>query len=232
MPSTRLAASLGLVAAIILVAPSAGGQPYSEGEEYLGWASSRAKAIGLAMRSPGRVGAFFDFRVRHTEKSYNYKLRATWLTPEVIRAGARLKQLREGLSEGQARALVADAEAAADTVVQVEIDPREGSGVIPLDWVAFLGPKGLPSEAPGRVRGVSDPKLRNLPALAGVVERDYDYDVFWVPFALRREGGTPLFEDSTAEAELIVRVHEKEGRVAWPIPPSMRQRIKKLMERQ
>ncbi len=217
---------------MIVVAPLARGQPYPEGEEYLGWSSSRANAIGLSMRSQGRVGGFFDFRVRHTEKSHNYKLRATWLTPEVIRAGARLKQLREGVSEGQARALVADAEAAADTVVQVEIDPREGSGVIPLDWLAFLGPKGLPSEAPGRVRGVSDPKLRNLPALAGVAERDYAYDLFWVPFALRRDDGTPLFEDSTAEAELVVRIYGKEGRVAWPIPLSIRHRIKKLVERE
>jgi len=51
------------------------------------------------MRANGRVGGWFDARVVHTEHSYNYKLRATWLTPEVIRASARMIQLVEGMEE-------------------------------------------------------------------------------------------------------------------------------------
>ncbi len=174
------------------------------------------------MRAQGRVGGLFDLRVRHTEKSYNYKLRATWLTPEVIRATARMKQLRDGLSDARTRALTGEADAIRDTVVLVEIDPREGSGVIPLDWGAFLGPAGLSDDAPGRIQGIVDPALRNLSALAGVADRDYAYDVFWVRFALKREDGSPLFGGNQGQAELTIRIYGKTGRVAWPIPPSIR----------
>lgn len=112
----------------------AGAQPAAGASDvYLTWPASTAESIGRAMRATGRVGGFFDFRVKSTNKSYNYKLRATWLTPDVIRATARLEQLRNRLSEEATRRLVVEAEGAGDTVVLVEIDPREGSGVIPRD---------------------------------------------------------------------------------------------------
>ena len=78
-------------------------------------------------------------------------------------------------------ALVAEAEAAGDTVILVEIDPREGSGVIPRDWLSLLRPKReRETSAPSlRSRGASVPKLRKLKGLAGVMPRDYDYDVFF-----------------------------------------------------
>ena len=44
------------------------------------------------------MGGWLDTRILSTEHSYNYKLRATWLTPEVIRATARLAQVRNWLS--------------------------------------------------------------------------------------------------------------------------------------
>jgi len=49
----------------------------------------------------------------------------------VIQATARLLQLSERLSDGQVEELVREATAAGDVVILVEIDPREGSGVIP-----------------------------------------------------------------------------------------------------
>lgn len=102
-----------------------------DADDWLTWPAARAQAIGKAAYVTGRVGGLFDTRILTTERSYNYKLAATWMTPDVIRASARLLQLSERLTDGQARALVAAAEAPAGTVVMIEIDPREGSGVIP-----------------------------------------------------------------------------------------------------
>ncbi len=55
----------------------------------------------------------------------------------------------------------------------------------------------------------------------GVEKRDYDFDVFWVGFPLKREDGRPLFEDA-GHAELIVQIHSSQGRVSWPVPPAPR----------
>jgi hypothetical protein len=101
----------------------------------------------------------------------------------------------------------------------VEIDPREGSGVIPNDWQAFLQPKDRPDAA---VRGTVKPELRDVKALAGVLRRNYDYDRFWVAFPMVSTAGAPLLAATDANAELVVRIYDKEGRVDWPIPPSMR----------
>jgi hypothetical protein len=180
------------------------------------------------MRANGRVGGRFDFRVIHTERAYNYKLRATWLTPEVIRATARLEQLRLRLSDEQTQALVADAEASAQTVILVEIDPREGSGVIPLDWQAILQPKDLNAGLPGAIAGVSTPRLKAVKALAGVDRRDYSYDIFWVAFSLLDDKGAPAISDSVREVELVVGIYEKAGRVSWPVPDSIRDRMRSL----
>jgi hypothetical protein len=190
-------------------------------DDWLTWPATTAEAVGKAMRQSGRVGGLFDMRVKSTNKSYNFKLRATWLTPDVIRAGARLMQLQERLSDEETRQLVATAESAADTIVLVELDPREGSGVIPLGWTAHLQAKGRP-EGPV-VKGSSMPQLRDVPVLKGVDKRDYAYDVFWMGFPLERDG-RPLFGPDDHEAELLVRIEGKEGRVIWTIPPSVRAR--------
>jgi hypothetical protein len=200
----------------------------TQAESFLSWSADEAVRIGRSMREDGRVGGFFDFRVIHTEHAYNYKLRATWLTPEVIRASARHQQLRLRLSSDQALALVAEAEAAAHTVIMVEIDPREGSGVIPLDWRAILQPKGTKAEDLGGVEGASNPRFKNLKAMTGVVQRDYSYDVFWMAFPLVDGNGRRTLPDSAREAELIVGIHDKKGTVSWPIPDSIRQRTRAL----
>ena len=167
------------------------------------------------------MGGFWDTRKLKTERAYNYKLAATWITPDVVRATARQVQLRSRLTDVDAQSLVKEAEAAADTVVIVEIDPREGSGVIPNDWEAFLQPKGRPDAA---VRGIINPELRNVKALAGVLRRNYDYDRFWVTFSLTGVDGKPLFSQADQEAEVVVRILDKEGRVDWRIPDSIRRR--------
>lgn len=178
------------------------------------------------MRANGRAGGWLDTRVVGTEHSYNYKLRATWLSPEVIRASARIHQLQNGLDDAQAMALVADAEGRGDTVILVEIDPREGSGIIPNDWVALLRPKT--TDGSGRTMpGANHPELRSVKALSGTNRRDYAYDVFWLVFPLAMKG-QPLFGEGDREAELVVRVGGKEGRVSWVIPPSIRERAREI----
>lgn len=198
--------------------------PYRSSVDFLSWSAQQARQIATGMREDGRVGSFFDFRVTHTERSYNYKLRATWLTPEVIRASARLEQLRSRLSEAETLRLVSEAESAGDTVIMVEIDPREGSGVIPLDWQSFLQPKALEGSRESALHGVNTPRLRDAKALGGLGERDYDYDVFWVVFGLTDDKGSVVLSDSTDEAELVVRIYGKEGRVTWPVAQSIRDR--------
>jgi hypothetical protein len=200
----------------------------TQSDEYLTWSAKQAQTIGKGMRESGRVGGIMGYRGLHTERAGNYKLRATWLTPEVIRASARIEQIRSRLSDDKTRELVAQAEAVGDTVVMVEVDPREGSGVIPLDWQAFLQPKGLKPDNANAVAGINSPKLRDMKALAGVAERDYDYDILWVVFPLIDEKGRPLFPDSVREVELVVRIYNKEGKVSWPIPDSIRNQIKNL----
>jgi hypothetical protein len=190
-------------------------------DSWLSWPASRAQAVGKAAYVQGRVGGIFDTRLLKTERSYNYKLAATWLTPEVIRASARLVQLNERLSDDAARALVMEAERAGDTVVMVEIDPREGSGVIPDDWAAFLQP-ATDGDSTAGVKGTDTPSLRTVRALSGVLRRNYDYDRFWVVFPLKYPDGKPLFSSVDATAELVVRIHDREGRVKWPIPPGLR----------
>jgi hypothetical protein len=197
----------------------------AQDDEYLSWTAKQAEQIGKSMRVSGRVGSLFGFRGLSTERAANYKLRATWLTPVVIRATARLEQLKRRLSEEQVRALVAEADQPVFTVILIELDPNEGSGVIPLDWGAFLQPKGLTAGQPGATAGISSPKLREFRALSGVVERNYDYDRFWVVFPLISDEGRPLFSDSAQEAELVIRIHNMEGKVSWRIPDSIRRRI-------
>src|SRR5688572_14941650 len=144
------------------------------------------------------------------------------MTPEVIRATARVLQLRTGLSAEATKALVAEAERPGETIVMIEIDPHEGSGVIPLDWQAYLRPYADDKGVEGAVAGTGTPRLRDMRALAGIERRNYAYDRFWMVFPLKNGDGRPLFGPQAAQAELIVRIYDKEARVAWPIPASFR----------
>ncbi len=205
---------LGLVSIVAIHA-----QPAGDGA-FLRWTKQQAESVGRSMRQDGRVGGALDFRVVHTEHSYNYKLRATWLTPDVIRATARLAQLAGGLTDTETLALVREAELPDAMVVLVEIDPREGSGVIPLDWVALMRPKRSDAGSNG-VRGISNPELRKMRALAGVFRRDYAYEQFWMVFPTNGRPSPEYLAGSAPEAELVVRIGSKEGTVSWRVPESM-----------
>lgn len=212
---------------IIFSTALAAGAALAAADEFLSWSPERCEQVGRAMYARGRVGRWLDTRLLKTERSHNYKLAATWLTPDVIRATARLLQISGRLSDAETRELVEEAETAGDTVVLVEIDPREGSGVIPLDWSAFLefvGP-GAPTSA--ALRGTIRPELRHAKALTGVLRRNYDYDRFWVVFPLA-EGDGSAIPASATEARLSVRIYDREGTVNWPIPSSVRQRANQL----
>ena len=93
-----------------------------------------------------------------------------------------------------------------------------GKRVIPLEWQAFLQPKGQVAAA---VAGVNTPELRQVNAFTGVQRRNYDYDRFWVTFPLHRDDGTPTFAATDRVAELVVRIVDKEGRVEWPVAASV-----------
>lgn len=194
-------------------------------DDFLHWSESYCQAVGKAMYVKGRVGGLLGYRGLKTERAGNYKLAATWLTPEVIGATARLVQLRSRLSDEEATALVREAEPGHSAVIMIELDPREGSGVIPRDWEAFLGPKRT-GGSPSTVRGINKPQLREVRALSGVLRRNYDYDRFWLVFPFQHDDGTPLFAPTDTEAELIVRIENQEGRVSWPIPQSARPSLK------
>lgn len=210
----RALLAVGAISSLIAVA-----QDTRSKEAYLTWSAAEAQKIGKSTRVNGRVGGVFDFRVVHTERSFNYKLRATWLTKDVIQASARLQQLSERLTDSEAEGLVREGTAAGDIVIMVEIDPREGSGIVPNDWSAFLGPAG---DEQGAIRGTNSPSLQKVKALRGVYPRDYNYDLFWVVFPLKSVSGLPIFRNNTTEAVLSVRIAGKEGRVNFPVPVEYR----------
>jgi hypothetical protein len=191
---------------------------------YLSWTPEQAQRIAKSTRKTGKVGSRFNERLLKTERAINYKLIATWMTPEVIRATARWLQLDKRLSDDRTRALVAEAESAGDTVFMIELDPHEGSGVIPSEWEAYLQARGSNPAAGTSVRGVSNPRLRDVAALNGIERRNYDYDRFWVVFPLTGEGATPIFGDGAVEAELITRVYSQEEHTYWPISEGIRAR--------
>ena len=195
---------------------------------YLNWTADQAERVGKEMRKSGQVGKSLDFRIIHTERAINYKLRATLMTPDVIRASARVEQFRNRLTDEQTRDLVEEAEAGNHLVVVVELDPREGSGVIPLDWRVFLQPAGLRLGDPGSIPGIKAPELRSVKALTGVYRRDYDYDIFWVTFPLVDKNGNATISSDVQEIELLVGIYGNEGRVSWKLPESLRDRITAL----
>lgn len=208
-----------LMATVLAIGIASAGS--AQPSTYLRWSASQAKQVGQQLRVRGRAGAWLGSRgLLSTNRAVNYKLRATWLTPDVIRATARLAQLTERLTDAEAEALVGEAEAAIDgnIAVLVEIDPNEGSGVVPPDWLAWMGPKGVGAGETGLVRGANQPTLRDIRALAGVFPRDYAYDVYWIVFPRVSNTGENILPAGTIEAELVVRIDSMEGRVSWRIP--------------
>jgi hypothetical protein len=191
---------------------------------YLNWTQKQANDVGKSMRASGRV-AGTGRGIFNTEKSLSYKIRVTWISQEVIQAAARLQQIRSRLSDGETKEIVSKAEHIKGIAFLIEIDPDEGSGVVPSDWEAFLQPKRLEHGRNDAVAGINNPALLNELAFSGVFPRDYNYDVYWVVFPLCTKEGKPLFTDADKEAELIVRIERKEGKIKFLIPESARKAI-------
>jgi len=209
---------------------SARGQ--DKNEEYLTWTLSQAERIGKSTIKEFRSGSSLDFRIMGQDKAFTYQVQITVFTPEVIRASARVHQIKNRLSADETRKLVAEAEAEGDLVAMVEVDPAEGSGVVPLDWRIFLQPPGFVPGNDGAVAGVKAPYLRTVKAFSGVKRRDYEYDVFWVIFPLTNEKNEAVLTDSMGSFEILVGFYSKEGKTSWPISPSLRERVRRLvMER-
>ena len=211
-----------IIALALTISPGMTAGQENTNVDYLRWTPQKTEAVGKSTYHDGKVGQrWFDTRGLKTDRSMNYKLRVTWFTPDVIRASARWAQIHDGLTDGETQVLVSEAESAGDTIFMVEMDPLEGSGVIPSDWSAILQPKG--STGPNdSVRGVDKTfELRRLRALQGVIQRNYDYDRFWVAFPLTHHDGNPVIGPDSKEVELVVRVYNKEGAVTWSIPQSI-----------
>jgi len=219
--------SLHFIVIVCSIYSFAQSKPNNDNSQFLTWDKNTAFSIGETWLVRGRVGGFFDGRILETNKSYNYKLRATLMSPEAIRAAARLEQIRSRLTEDETKKLVAEADQE-DLVILIEIDPREGSGVIPNNWRAFLQAKD--SAANESLRGEEKSSLRNYKALQSVIKRDYDYDLFWVSFSLTDKNGVPLWKSVPNELELIVGINEKEGRVKWKVTNELRLRIENLLK--
>lgn len=218
--------------AAALIVLLAGATVLAQDDDYLTWSQDRVAEVVEGAFGDGKVGSRtllfwtgWDTRLLKTERAQNYKLRATWFTPDVVRASARYAQMKSRLSADDTRKLVQEAEAAGETVVVVDIDPNEGSGVVPMDWEAFLRPKDAPNESGRFVRGIITEDLRKVRALQPIAQRNYDYDRYWVVFPLKTESGAPLFGPGDTTAELLVRIYNREGAVSWPIRADVRARL-------
>ena len=214
------------------LAALAGATALAQDDAYLRWDATRVSAVVAAAYGDGKVGSRtllfwtgWDNRLLKTERAQNYKLRATWFTPDVVRASARWAQLRSRLNDDQTKGLVDEASRVGDTVVVVDIDPNEGSGVIPTDWEAFLRPKDASQESGRFVRGTITEDLRKVRALQPIAPRNYDYDRYWVVFPLKTDGGQPLLGAADSQAELLVRIYNREGVVTWPVPVDLRAKL-------
>ncbi|HUR81857.1 MAG TPA: hypothetical protein VM733_13915 [Thermoanaerobaculia bacterium] len=209
-PAIALAALA--LSATTLAAQHSANPKSSDEEAYLSWSAAQSERVAQALYKRGRVGSFLGDRgPLQTERAQNYKLAATLFSADAIQATARTVQIHSRLSPEQTRRLVSEACAVNGLVVMIELDPREGSGVIPLDWEAFLQPKGQPEHA---VAGVNTPALRNVKGLAGVLRRNYDYDRFWMVFPSGPD--VAYAKPDVTSIELVVRINDQEGRVDWP----------------
>jgi len=184
---------------------------------YRSLSEKQARNLINSARVSGRVGGAFDLRITGTDRSFNYKLRATWITQDVVSALARVLVAAKGVPEEKAlstlRALDGDW-----YYFLLELDPREGSGVIPNDWVARFGPQAQPSRA---IIGEILPETETWNLIAGAFPRDYAYDVFLVRVA-KKTGDHRTLETNDTKAELTVGIYNKVGHVHWLVPEDRR----------
>jgi hypothetical protein len=209
---------------ILLLCVSSTSIAQSQKEDYLSWTSKQAFNIGTKWRVAGRVGWGSRLDLFSSENCF-YDVRATLMTSEAIRAAARLEQLRRHFTDAETHELVMEAEKVAGLVVVIEINPREGSGIIPLTWHAILQPKGAKEDSPLAILGINRPDLRQLRALTTVAPRNYNYDVFWVVFPMKDRQGKLIWETPPDMIEIVINIGDKHGRMSWRVNDSLRQRL-------
>lgn len=184
---------------------------------YKSLSEKQARNLISSARVSGRVGGAFDLRITSTDRSFNYKLRATWITQDVASALARVLVAAKGVPEDRALSTLRDL---GDNWYYffLELDPREGSGVIPKDWVARFGPQAQPNRA---MVGEILPETGTWSLLVSAFPRDYAYDTFLVRVA-KETGDHRTLEATDSEAELTVGIYNKVGRVHWPVAKDLR----------
>jgi len=180
---------------------------------FLRWNAAQCETVGRSTYAKGTIKG--RRTILATERSHSYKLRATWFTPEVIRANARLVQLRDGLSDEETIELVRSAETIGGIVVMLEFDPNEGSGVVPRGWSALLR-----VNQQGPIAGRQSPELRNVKVFQGTHKRNYDYDRFWVLFPLK--GTSEAVRIASPTIQVTVQIEGKEETISWTVPASLR----------
>ena len=223
--TSRALAMLFVVLTVSVCAFAQQTAPASQKEDYLSWTANQATQMGKRWRVAGRVGwQFVRWDPLYSGVCF-YELRATLMTPDAIRAAARLEQLRRHLTDDETRALVMEAENVDGLVAYIELNAREGSGVIPLDWHSTLRPKDAKDDSPLAIAGTNTPALRHIKALTRVGKREYQYDVFWVVFPVRDKQGKLIWETPPEEIELVVQINDLRGRVSWRVNDSLRQRL-------
>lgn len=68
----------------------------TQDRSYLGRSEKQSIEIGKRMRQSGRVAG--ERSIFNTDRAHGYKIGATWMAPEVIRATVRLEQIHSKVS--------------------------------------------------------------------------------------------------------------------------------------
>ena len=236
----RPLASLGpfvfLIATALLVPPSAraqgGGTPATAAspggaaaspaasEPFLRWSEAEARRAVLDARRSGSAGGLLDGRVNDTHRAYRYKVRATLWTPRALRGAVRLAALRDRLGDAEALAMLAAVEARPLQLASIEIDPVEGSGILPRDETRFFLQR--PGDEAASVHPVEAPELSALPLFRKFEKRDWAYELLVVAFPRELASGEALAGPAVRALELVVDIAGKVERLTFPIAPDGR----------
>jgi hypothetical protein len=183
---------------------------------FLRWSEADARRVVQGARQTGTAGSrLWDGRVKDTHRSSRYKVRAILWTPRALRAAARLVQLRERLSNAETLALLAAVESRPLHVASIEIDPIEGSGVLPHDETRFFLQR--PGDESASVRAVEATDITGLPLFHKFEKRDWAYELLVTAFPRALESGEPLAAAGAAALELVVEIGGKGEHLSFPL---------------
>jgi hypothetical protein len=121
-------------------------------------------------------------------------VRATWLTPQIIQALARLEQT--------SKSLTADGKAAGEIIIQNRDRSARRVRHHPQRRGGFAGDR---------------------PPLAPLAPRDRAYELFWLAFPNNVEDGQSLFSPTDRKTELSIQIQAKVGKTS-PRSPTISDR--------